>query len=257
MKLKALLGGLLVLLIGTVFVVWQFFSQPRNDAVPVAPVARPKVLVARFNMFEGLAVARVDEVEVREVTDDEMEDYLRNKHQYMPPMREAAVFRVLARNVAANEPLLKEYFQDLIQPDPITISVTVPVELSVSRDRNAGVFRPNDLVDVLLTVELCADPDCETTKTALIVPALRMRRKDSIWELLKKDPGGDLSKLTVVLEASENIKGSLLFAQQRGRLSLAHTAKRLAPQPIPTDRVITEADLEELFGAKLAPLRKD
>jgi WD40 repeat protein len=83
---------------------------PINQSDNTPSSDRPKILVARFSLFEGLTVARPDEVKVRFVEDSEMAEYLKNKDKYIPPDPESAVRRVLARNVAADQPLLKEYF---------------------------------------------------------------------------------------------------------------------------------------------------
>src|SRR6476660_3530777 len=77
---------------------------------------RPRILVAKMNLFQDMTISRPDEVMFRPVEPSEMDNYLKNKHKSMPAIPEAAYWRILARNVQANEPLLKDSFQDHILP---------------------------------------------------------------------------------------------------------------------------------------------
>ena len=75
----------------------------------------PKILVSFDNLFEGL-VTTTNSVMIRTVDPSELDHYIKNRHKYMPAMIQAANNRILARNVVANEPLLKEHFQDHVMP---------------------------------------------------------------------------------------------------------------------------------------------
>jgi len=77
---------------------------------------------------------------VRYVEDSEMDMYLRNKHKYMPPIPQAAVLRVLARDVAANETAPQRL---LPRPDHARFVWEYPCPRQESRElANAQGFSP-------------------------------------------------------------------------------------------------------------------
>src|SRR5262245_5201397 len=117
MRASTLFGLTIAILIGMAVVFGVKSAGLFNTKPPEKIVEeRPKILVAKTNLFQDMTVTRPDEIMVRAVEPSEMDNYLKNKHKYMPPLPEAAYWRILSRNVPANEPLLKDSFQDLIIP---------------------------------------------------------------------------------------------------------------------------------------------
>src|SRR5262245_46736926 len=116
MRASTLFGLTIAILIGLA-VVFGVKSAGLFDKTPpkVVDPERPKSLVAVTNLYEGHATMASD-VMVRQVEPGEMDLYHKNKHKYMPAYPMAANFRVLARNVTAGEPLLREHFQDHVIP---------------------------------------------------------------------------------------------------------------------------------------------
>ena len=129
--------------------------ERRSDVGNPARDDKPRILCASKNFLEGMVLSK-DDVVVRPVKPDEMDQFLRNKHKYMPPILAAADLRILARDLAADEPLLKEHFQDLCKWPPLKLRPGMrAVHLT------APVFRDGDHVDVYLTADVCDDADCK------------------------------------------------------------------------------------------------
>src|SRR5688572_16512509 len=102
----------------------RFFGLLRPTLV-TTPVAEAKVeptriLVARKNLYEGYAMAPAD-VEVRALYPEELADYKANPAKYLPPTTEAAVLRVLKRNLEAGQPLLKDYLEPQGVPEGLAL----------------------------------------------------------------------------------------------------------------------------------------
>jgi len=89
--------------------------EPRAQAEEKkeAPI---QLLVARQNLFEGVTLT-ASQVRVRAIRPDEVAHYQANKDKYLPPLTEAGHLRVMARNVGADRPLLKDDLQDQGLPD--------------------------------------------------------------------------------------------------------------------------------------------
>src|SRR4051794_29432151 len=103
MRASTLFGLTIAILIGMA-VVFGVKSAGLFDKKLPAPVNndRPRILASGTNLFEGNTVSRLDEIVVRPVEDSEMDHFLKNKHKYMPAIPQAAILRVLNRNVEAN-----------------------------------------------------------------------------------------------------------------------------------------------------------
>jgi Flp pilus assembly protein CpaB len=274
MRASTLFGLTIAILIGMAVVFGVKSAGLFDKKVPEKVVQdRPKVLVPRYNLFEGLTVSRVDEVMVRNVEDHEMDQFIRNRHKYMTPMPEAAIFRVLARNVGSNEPLLKDYFQDIALPDSLSVLLgpgMKAVNLEMRRDRaGGGVLRKNDMVDVFLNTTITDHYGNSTTASALIAPDLRVVvKRNSIWNMLARDD--ENKPIPFTLEANAYRAALIEFAKGKGELILVPTGPNSSKKKVGVmalgdldkeeeqrilavnqGKSITDRDLEEIF--KLTP----
>src|SRR6185369_6285280 len=156
------------------------------------------------------------------------DQYLKQKHKYLPALPEAAFWRILARNVHADEPLLKESFQDLIMPGSFGEQLQPnmkAVNLQMPRDRaGGGIIRKNDIVDVWLTTQI-TDPNRilpPHTASALIAPNLKVIfKRDSIWTMLIRDD--ENKPVPFTLEANPYRAALIEFAKNKGYMTLVPT----------------------------------
>jgi Flp pilus assembly protein CpaB len=199
--------------------------EPR-EVTPEKPPEMPQVLVAGENLFEGVT-ASPDQVKVRPLYPHELEHYKKNREKYLPPLKEAAQLRVMARSVEADQPLLREYFQD--QAIPASISERLgpymrAVNVAVDKNRSAGgILRVGEYVDVHLTSNICEAPNCEQTitQTAVIARGLKIiAKRNTLWTVLAADPGDTVS---FTLEANPYRAALIEFAKRKGDLALVPT----------------------------------
>lgn len=275
MRASTLFGLTIAILIGmaVVFGVKSsgLFSRP---VVVATNPDRPKVLVFRSGSFEGLASMSTDVI-VRPVDDTEMDQYMKNKHKYMPPIPEAVNFRILARNVYSNEPLLKEHFKDLGLPESFggllgpgmrAVNLKLPRE-----DAGGGPLRKGDLVDVLLTTSICTDPSCQYPRTASAPIAFGLKiiiKNDSIFGRMKEL---DDKPMSFTLEANPYRAALIEFAKTKGRITLVPTGPHANKGKLDMttgvnkdeetrilryqqNNSITDRDLEEIFKLAAIPL---
>ncbi len=184
----------------------------------------PRILVAQTNLFQEMTTTSAD-VMLRPVDPSELDQYLKNKHKYMPAILAAANLRILARNVPANEPLLREHFQDLGLPDPLGMLLGQgmrAVNLQLPRERcGGGVIRKNDRVDVYLTTQVCADKECTNPESMSAPIALGLKvvvKRDNIWTMLRGDDEG--KPIPFTLEANPYRAALIEFAKTRGYLTI-------------------------------------
>lgn len=275
MRASTLFGLTIAILIGmaVVFGVKSAGLFSRTTVAPPAP-DRPRVLVPRSTMFEGLTYQASD-VMVRVVDDSELDQYMKNKHKYMPALPEAVNFRTMARNVGSNEPLLRDHFKDiglpgsfgeLLEPGQRAVNLQIPRERA-----GGGVIRKNDYVDVLLTTSICSDPSCIQSKTATAPIAMNLKvilKRDSIFTtMVADDPNKPMS---FTLQANPYRAALIEFSKSRGLITLVPTGPaankgKLLPNNESKDeerrimrineqKPITDADLEEIFRLASIPL---
>ena len=274
MRASTLFGLTIAILIG-LGVVFGVKSMGFFDRkAPVAEVQRmPLILVAGINMMEGITYSP-NQVIIRPVSVDELTEYNRNKHKFMPPVPEAINFRVLARYVTANEPLLKEHFQDfkmpeafkdLLGPNMRALNLELPKASAAG-----GVIRKDDRVDVFLTTRICGDPACSTPQTATAALAFGVRvamKRNSYWTTLAPVNDGPVA---FTLEVNPYRAALIEFAKSKGQLTLFPTGpsrglkdhadigdtkeEELRVQQISRGVPITNMDLEDIF--KLSPMTR-
>jgi Flp pilus assembly protein CpaB len=250
-----------------------------------APVKEPpRVLVAAHNLFEGLTMTTSD-VRVRDLKPEEEKYYNDHKDKYLPPLLEAGALRVLARNVDADTPILKEYLQDSGLPDPLNRRLSSPmmraVNVSLPPEQVAGgLIQINERVDVFLTSRITVGTKVENsvTQTAPIARNLKViAKRNVLWAAMLPNPPN--KPIDYTLEANPYRAALIEFSKTRGDLTLVPTAAPQEPavqasravvsptQSDPTskeyaeedkriaeflngERIIGEADLVRIFGLK-------
>jgi Flp pilus assembly protein CpaB len=198
------------------------FDKPPAEVKKEEPIM---VLVANDNLFEATTLSPKN-VRIRELKPSERAAYLANPDKYLPARVEAANFRVLARSVPADDPLLKEHFNDLALPGKYTDLISPymrAVDVALPRERaGAGLLRVGEHVDVLLTASICDSPECKNpiTRTAVIARDLKIIvKRNSLFTFMQSDPENALISYT--LEANPYRRALIEYAKQKGMLSLA------------------------------------
>ncbi|MCI0460761.1 MAG: Flp pilus assembly protein CpaB [Gemmataceae bacterium] len=209
-----------------------FDSQPP----PVKKTPVYQILVANQNLFEGITISGAD-VRVRDVRDEEMRQYLDNKDRYLPPVPMVANYRVLARNVLADEPLRKEDFKELKLATPLHLRLGPfmrAVSVSVPKERAAGgMIQTGEHVDVMLTTQItCPEGTCyhPAVETAVIARNLRViAKRNSLWTVLAPLPEDGLLQFT--LEANPYRAALIEFARLKGDITLVPTPSAQVRDP--------------------------
>jgi len=262
-----------------------FETAPPQTVVAPPRIENPKILVARKNLFEGMAMSSSD-VQVRELRDDEMSGYLKNPGQYMPATVEAATLRVVNKNLPAGTIMMTDYLEPQAIPQGLPGRITPgmrAINVSVPRERaSGGLIRRDDYVDVFLTTNISADKNNPTgnSRTACLARNVCViLKRDLLWNVLAAVPAG--KPLQFTLEANPYRAALIDFAQNRGQLTLVPTpipprapdAKLVAAKTfdIPDskeyanedervaaiqlgDRSVGNADLERIFGLPPIPI---
>lgn len=215
------------------------FDKP---AAPEVKEEEIKVLVAASNLFENTMITAND-VRLRALNKSEVEAYKKNEGRYLPAQPSAANFRVLARSVEADQPLLKEHFQDLTVAQSVTERLAAgmrAVDLALPKDRAAGgMLRVGERADVLLTATITTGEKGEysTTRSAVIARDLKViTKRNNLWQVMQSDPDNKL--ISYQLEANPYRAALIEFAKQRGTISL-----------VPTPSVETRAPVISTPGA--------
>lgn len=198
--------------------------------VPEPPAPQYKVLVAARNLFESYVI-QPDDVRVRDMTDEEETVYLDNKDQFLPAQVAAGVLRVLNRSVEADQPILRDYVDDINLPQAINrrlssssmraVNVSVPIERAAG-----GLIQRGEYVDVYLTtrISVAGRPENSTTETAAIARKLKVIvKRNMLWNALGAiDPK---KPIDYTLEANVYRAALIEFAKTKGALTLVPTAE--------------------------------
>jgi Flp pilus assembly protein CpaB len=286
MKASTLFAITIAVLLGLgVVAVAKYAGLFAPRAQPPAPAKEaPKVLVAARNLFEGLTITSND-VRVRDMRPEEEEIWKTHKDKYLPPLIEAGALRVLARNVDADTPIMKEHLQDSGLPDPLNRRLSSPmmraVNVSLPPEQVAGgLIQIHERVDVFLTsrISVGTKQDNSVTQTAPIARNLRViAKRNLLWTAMVANPPN--KPIDYTLEANPYRAALIEFSKSRGDLTLVPTAAPQEPtvqssravvsptQSDPTskeyaeedkriaeflngERIIGEADLVRIFGLK-------
>ena len=178
-------------------------------SVPEAPAPLPNVLVASRNIFEGNVILG-GWVKVRPMTADEAADYKRNKAAYLPPVINAAMERVTACNIEADQPILRQYLRDMAKPDSLHLRLLRSmraVNVTLPKDSTAGgLIQVGEWVDVYLTSAITgpgasADARVVTNRTAnLCCNARVIAKRNTLWPLFGTIPDNALVHFTLEVD---------------------------------------------------------
>jgi Flp pilus assembly protein CpaB len=182
-----------------------------------------QILVARQNLFEGVTLT-ASQVRVRPIRPEEMAHYLANKDKYLPPLTEAGHLRVMARNVGADLPILKEDLQDQSLPDRLGLRLEPgmrAVNVIVPKERaGGGLIQLSEHVDVLLTTTIFQGGHAEDalTLTAPIARDLKVIvKRNNLWTVMAAADDGPAQ---YTLQANPYRAALINYAQQKGMLTL-------------------------------------
>jgi Flp pilus assembly protein CpaB len=199
-----------------------YFSPPAAEAPP------PKkqeimILAAAHNLFAGDLID-VSGVHVRALKPEEMAHYQSHREQYLPPLPSAAALRITRRNIYADEPMLKECLQEMARPEALH-SRLLPqmraVNLSLTKEHSAGgLIQVGDWVDVFLTSKIDNSHGATSTRTACIIPKVRIiAKRNSLWPIFAPLP--DDKPVNFTLEMNPYRAALLEFSRAKGMLSMA------------------------------------
>ena len=195
------------------------------------PKVTLKVLVAAKNLFENMTIVPGD-VRVRDMTDEEETHYREHKDKYLPPKIEAGNLRVLIRSVEVDQPILREYLDDInlpqslnrrLSPSMRAVNIALPPQRA-----GGGLIQRGEFVDVYLTthVSVAGKPETALTQTAAIARNIKVIvKRNMLWNALAPvDPN---KPIDYTLEANPYRAALIEFARTKGELSLVTTS---APQ---------------------------
>jgi Flp pilus assembly protein CpaB len=201
----------------------------RSAPPPPPPKEEIQVLVPTHNLFEGFTIQAAD-VKTRPLRADEMTYYKDHKDDYLPPVPQAAVFRVARKNIEAESPLFKQDLHDLTLAEPINQRLLPnmrALNVAVNKDFCAGgLIQVGDWVDVHLTSKVeTAEGENSATHTANLAHYVRVIAKRNIlWPVLQALP--DDHPVNFTLEANPYRAALIEFARTKGQLTLVSVPAR-------------------------------
>src|SRR6185312_5275660 len=152
------------------------------------PPPRPFVLIPARNIFAGDAITGVNVV-LRQLRADEMEDYDKNKADYLPPSQSVAYFRLAAKDLPGDRPLRKGDLLEAKKPESLNARLfpgTRAITVGISKDRSvSGLIQVGDWVDVYLITDVSrTDNPNAVPYTGLLVPhAQVVAKRDTLYPI--------------------------------------------------------------------------
>lgn len=219
MRASSVFALTLALLMGLGALVGARYLGYLGKAEP--PRKEIQVLVAARNLFPD-DVIESSWVKMRTLRADEIAHYEANKHQYLPPVQQAAALRVPKRAIEADTPILREDLKEMIKPEPLTVRLMPnmrAVNLSLQKDQAAGgLIQVGEWVDVYMTTSVTVDGQ-ETTRTAPVANRLRViAKRNALWNVFAALP--DNKPVHFTLEANPYRAGLIEYARTKGTLCL-------------------------------------
>lgn len=154
---------------------------------PPPPPPRPFVLVPARNIFKGDAITGVNVV-LRQLRADEMEEYEKNKADYLPSLS-VAYFRLAAKDLPGDRPLRKGDLLEAKKPESLNARLfpgTRTITVGISKDRSvSGLIQVGDWVDVYLITDVSrTDNPNAVPYTGLLVPhAQVVAKRDTLYPI--------------------------------------------------------------------------
>lgn len=262
MKASTLFGLTLASLVGLGVVVGaKYLGYFDNSPPPEVKKTKSdaQILVAGKNLFKGTAPFSAD-VKVRPVTEEELDFYQKNKDKLLAPVASAVEGRVLAKNVAAGQPLYDDHFEPQAFPEAVTDRLDPgmrSVGLVLPRERaGGGLIRVGERVDVLLTSIVETDTsgckDCVAKSpfnaTAAIARNLKVIiKRDNLWTVMQPVPQD--KPVSFILQANPYRAALIEFCKSKGLITLVPSAAPLMgktdkepPMSDPDNREYREED---------------
>jgi len=233
MKASTLFSVTVALFLGLAVAVGAKYSglfSPKPPAPLPQPKLKAKVLVAAHNLFEGYTLQQGD-VLVRDMSEEEEAQFREHKEQFLTPKVEVAILRVLTRSVEADQPILREYLEDINLPQALNRRLSSPnmraVNVTVPPERAAGgLIQRGEYVDVYLTTRITIPGrrnSYSTTETAVIARNLKVIvKRNMLWDALAAvDPK---KPIEFTLEANLYRAALIEYCKIKGDLTLVPTA---------------------------------
>jgi Flp pilus assembly protein CpaB len=227
------------------------FFEPKALAAVEKPPEKPPVLllVAGTNLFKGHALTAAD-VKVRPARGEEIADYNLNGKDYLPPVVNAANFRIMAEHLEADKPIKVKYlepqeFESLekrISPYMRTVNLDVPKVRCAG-----GSLVRDDRVDVFLTTLVASGPaDAGPNghphlRMACIARDCRVvMKRNQLLTALQANP--DVVPYT--LEVNPYRAALITYADHKGLITLVPRARNKAEMPVTPVGRPTFTDME-------------
>jgi Flp pilus assembly protein CpaB len=290
MRASTLFGLTIAALLGLGVVVGAKYMGYFDTGAPAEAKKKEsgyQMLIAAKNLFKGTAPGLTD-VKAVPVTDAELDFYQKNKDKLLAPLPGAVAGRVLARNVAAGQPLVEDFFEPQAFPEAVSERLDPgmrSVSLVLPRERAAGgLIRTGERVDVLLTsmVQGGGPADCPTcaapiafSASAAIARNLKVVvKRDNLWTVMQPVPQD--KPVSFILQANPYRAALIEYAKSKGLVTLVPAAlpamgkdkepplndpdsreyrdedKRVA-EFVNNEHIISDNDLERIFNLKLLP----
>jgi Flp pilus assembly protein CpaB len=200
-------------------------APPPPPPVIAPPPPRPTLLVAAKNLFVGDTI-RPGDVMIRPIRQDELEDYEKNKSQYILPILNSVSYRFMAVDIAADTPLKKSALKELAKPEALHARL-VPgmraVNVSIPKTGSAGgLIQVGDWVDLYVTTEVGrTDQQGRTMQTGVLVHhAQVIAKRDTLFTGFA--PGAaDTTTIQYTLAMNAYRAALLEFGRSVGVLSMS------------------------------------
>ncbi len=291
MRASTLFGLTIAALLGLSVVVGAKYMGYFDNGAPAEAKKKEsgyQMLIAAKNLFKATTAAATD-AKVAPVTEAELDFYQKNKDKLLAPLPGAVVNRILARNVAAGQPLLEDYFEPQAFPEAITERLDPgmrSVSLVLPKERAAGgLIRVGERVDVLLTSMVhgggpadcptCATPVAFSASAAIARNLKVVVKRDNLWTVMQPVPQD--KPVSFILQANPYRAALIEFAKAKGLITLVPSAlpsmgkdkeppmndpdsreyrdedKRVA-EFVNNEHIISDGDLERIFNLHLLPV---
>ena len=210
------------------------FFTPTKTVEPVPKKQEILVLAAGRNLFADDLIDS-NSVRVRALKPEEMEAYQNSKDNFLPPLPAAVYLRIAARNIEADQLILRSSLKDMVKPEALNVRLLPQmraVSLSLTKERSAGgLIQVGEWVDVVLTTQIDNQQGHKTVRTACIVPRVRViAKRNTLWPVFAPMPEDKPVQFT--LELNPYRAALLDYCLAKGQLTLA---------PLPaTDQKILE-----------------
>jgi Flp pilus assembly protein CpaB len=227
------------------------FFEPKAQAAVEKPPEKPPVLllVAGTNLFKGHALSAAD-VKVRPARGEELADYNTNAKDYLPPVVNAANFRIMAEHLEADRPIKVKHLdpQEFESLEKRMSPYMRAVNLDVPKVRCAGgSLLRDDRVDVFLTTLVATGPantgpdGHPHLRMACIARDCRVvMKRNQLLTALQANP----EVVPYTLEVNPYRAALITYAEHKGLITLVPRARNKAEMPVTPVGKPSFSDLE-------------